>query len=41
MDNQLLNRLLARDEGFLRQEGKKRGTRYYPTDKLKNILKNA
>ncbi|MCK4450723.1 MAG: winged helix-turn-helix transcriptional regulator, partial [Anaerolineae bacterium] len=25
-------------EGFLRQEGEKRGTRYYPTDKLQSIL---
>lgn len=26
-------------EGLLRQEGEKRGTRYYPTDKLRDILK--
>jgi len=25
-------------EGFLRQEGEKRGTRYYPTDKLQGLL---
>lgn len=25
-------------EGFLRQEGEKRGTRYYPTDKLRGLL---
>ena len=28
-------------EGLLRQKGEKRSTRYYPTDKLKDILKNA
>lgn len=28
-------------EGFLRQEGEKRGTRYYPTAKLQDVLKNA
>ena len=28
-------------EGFLRQEGEKRGTRYYPTDKLQGVLKSA
>ena len=27
--------------GFLRQEGEKRGTRYYPTAKLQGVLKNA
>ena len=28
-------------EDLLRQKGEKRSTRYYPTDKLKDILKNA
>jgi hypothetical protein len=30
-----------RADDLLRQKGEKRSTRYYPTDKLKDILKNA